>query len=294
MWGYRNYETTDDSRNLWWVGLLAFGEGWHNNHHAYQRMAAHGHKWWEFDVTYWAILALERMGLAWDVVHSRYGTGQNRKSGAAAHESSQTESHNRFVWLLVQILISIAKIDGTVTKEEISTIQRFFQQNLRYDQTRMYWVKDLIREAVDSTQSMESLLLEFRNTFAYEPRLILLELIYQVLYTKTQVPDAELKVARDIADYLQIKEYDKRTIEAKYKYGRQQQSRSGTGGSADHYYAVLGLSPGADKDAIKKAYRKLSMKYHPDKVNHLGQEFRAVAEEKMKEINAAYDFLKKE
>ena len=84
MWGYRNYETTDDSRNLWWVGVLAFGEGWHNNHHAYKRMAAHGHKWWEFDVTYWAILALERMGLAWDVVHSRYGTGQNRKSGAAA------------------------------------------------------------------------------------------------------------------------------------------------------------------------------------------------------------------
>jgi len=216
------------------------------------------------------------------------------KSKVSTYESSQTESHNRFVWLLVQILISIAKIDGTVTKEEISTIQRFFQQNLRYDQTRMYWVKDLIREAVDSTQSMESLLLGFRNTFAYEPRLILLELIYQVLYTKTQVPDAELKVARDIADYLQIKEYDKRTIEAKYKYGRQQQSRSGTGGSADHYYAVLGLSPGADKDAIKKAYRKLSMKYHPDKVNHLGQEFRAVAEEKMKEINAAYDFLKKE
>ena len=43
MWGYRNYETTDDSTNLWWVGLLAFGEGWHNNHHAYQRMARHGH-----------------------------------------------------------------------------------------------------------------------------------------------------------------------------------------------------------------------------------------------------------
>ena len=42
MWGYRNYETTDDSRNLWWVGLLAFGEGWHNNHHAFQRMARQG------------------------------------------------------------------------------------------------------------------------------------------------------------------------------------------------------------------------------------------------------------
>ena len=46
-------------------------------------------------------------------------------------------------------------------------------------------------------------------------------------------------------------------------------------------------------DTIKKAYRQLSMKYHPDKVRHLGEEFRGVAEEKMKEINAAYDFFKK-
>lgn len=79
MWGYRNYQTSDDSRNLWWVGLLAWGEGWHNNHHAYQRMARHGHKWWEIDFTYWTILALEKLGLAWNVVHdvpSRQRLGQ--------------------------------------------------------------------------------------------------------------------------------------------------------------------------------------------------------------------------
>ncbi|MEA3466709.1 MAG: DnaJ domain-containing protein [Thermodesulfobacteriota bacterium] len=210
----------------------------------------------------------------------------------STYEASQTESHNRFVWLLVQILINIAKIDGVVSKEEISTIQRFFQQNLRYDQTKMYWVKELIKEAVSSTGPMETLLEEFRNTFAYEPRLILLELIYQVLYTKSRVSDAELKMARDIADYLQIKEYDKRTIEAKYKYGSQQQTASPQG-AANQAYAVLGLEPGADKETIKRAYRKLSMKYHPDKVRHLGEEFRVVAEEKMKEINAAYDFFKK-
>jgi fatty-acid desaturase len=68
LWGYRNYETSDDSRNLWWVGLLAFGEGWHNNHHAFQRMAKQGHKWWEIDMTYWLILAMEKVGLAWNVV----------------------------------------------------------------------------------------------------------------------------------------------------------------------------------------------------------------------------------
>ena len=61
MWGYRNYETSDDSTNLWWVGLLAFGEGWHNNHHAFQRMARHGHKWWEVDVTYLAICVMEKL-----------------------------------------------------------------------------------------------------------------------------------------------------------------------------------------------------------------------------------------
>jgi fatty-acid desaturase len=68
MWGYRNYETSDDSRNLWWVGILAFGEGWHNNHHAFQRMAKQGHKWWEIDITYWCILGMEKLGLAWNVV----------------------------------------------------------------------------------------------------------------------------------------------------------------------------------------------------------------------------------
>ena len=78
LWGYRNYETDDDSRNLWWVGLLAFGEGWHNNHHAFQRMAKHGHRWWEVDVTYWAILAMEKLGLAWNVVHSPRGTARVR------------------------------------------------------------------------------------------------------------------------------------------------------------------------------------------------------------------------
>ena len=68
IWGYRNYETDDDSRNNWWVGLLAFGEGWHNNHHAHQRLASQGHRWWEIDMTYWVILLMEKVGLAWNVV----------------------------------------------------------------------------------------------------------------------------------------------------------------------------------------------------------------------------------
>lgn len=64
IWGYRNYETTDRSRNLWWVALISYGEGWHNNHHAHQRLARHGHKPWEIDITYMVIRLLKTLGLA--------------------------------------------------------------------------------------------------------------------------------------------------------------------------------------------------------------------------------------
>ena len=95
MWGYRNYETTDDSKNLWWVGLLAFGEGWHNNHHAFQRMAKHGHRWWEVDVTYWGIVAMERLGLAWNVVHEPTGPGRpGRRAKVAAQNRRQPVAAN--------------------------------------------------------------------------------------------------------------------------------------------------------------------------------------------------------
>jgi len=69
MWGYRNYETRDRTVNCWWVGILAAGEGWHNNHHANPACAGHGHKWWEFDLSYLMIRGFEALGLVWDVKH---------------------------------------------------------------------------------------------------------------------------------------------------------------------------------------------------------------------------------
>jgi len=211
----------------------------------------------------------------------------------ATYEQSQTESHSRFVWLLVHILMHTAKIDGRITREEIQTIHRFFQYNLHYSQTKMLWVKEIIKEATHSSPSLDALLEEFKTTFAYEPRLILLELVYQILYTKTDVPEHELAVARRIAAFLEISAYDQRTIEAKYKYGRSYTTSPHSPDLAARHYATLGLQPGASKEEIKKAYRKLCMKYHPDKVRHLGEEFQKIAEEKMKEINAAHDYLEK-
>ena len=67
-WGYRTFDANDNARNLWWVSLVTYGEGWHNNHHAHPRSAQTGWRWWEVDVTWWTIQLLRRLGLAKRVV----------------------------------------------------------------------------------------------------------------------------------------------------------------------------------------------------------------------------------
>ncbi|NLX18550.1 MAG: DnaJ domain-containing protein [Desulfobulbus sp.] len=210
----------------------------------------------------------------------------------SAYEASQTDVHNRFVFLLVNILVKIAQHDGHFTRAELQAILNFFQYNLRYNQDQMYWVRQLTKEARDNPVGLHELVSEFRVRFNYEPRLILLELIYQIIHTKQPPPENELRLAREIAQLLEISAYDQRTIEAKYMY-RQRQEAASTDQLEESYYAVLGLQKGADFTAIKKAYRTLSMQYHPDKVGHLGEEFKKVAEEKMKEINVAYSYFEK-
>jgi stearoyl-CoA desaturase (delta-9 desaturase) len=84
LWGYRNFPTKDDSRNNWLVALVSNGEGWHNNHHADPRSAAHGQRWFELDVSYRTIRALRRVGMAWDVIGRRRAASHPQQPPAAA------------------------------------------------------------------------------------------------------------------------------------------------------------------------------------------------------------------
>ncbi len=65
--GYRRFATTDNSRNKWFLALVLLGEGWHNNHHFYPSSARHGFVWWEYDITYWTLKVMARLGLVWDL-----------------------------------------------------------------------------------------------------------------------------------------------------------------------------------------------------------------------------------
>lgn len=78
LFGYRNYETSDDSRNNWFVTLLTAGEGWHNNHHEDPASASVQHRWWEIDLNYYVICLFGKLGLASHIIHPR----SKRKSAA--------------------------------------------------------------------------------------------------------------------------------------------------------------------------------------------------------------------
>ena len=71
LWGSRRFATKDDSTNNWWVALVTFGEGWHNNHHAHPTSARHGLAWYEVDLNWMGISFLKALGLAWDVKEAR-------------------------------------------------------------------------------------------------------------------------------------------------------------------------------------------------------------------------------
>lgn len=94
--GSRMFETPDQSRNEWIVGLLGFGEGWHNNHHAFPRSAFHGMRWWQIDFSSYLIMFLERIGLAREVYRVPSATLEKRLkksagAGTAENDPAETE-----------------------------------------------------------------------------------------------------------------------------------------------------------------------------------------------------------
>jgi fatty-acid desaturase len=83
MFGSRRFATRDDSRNTWWVALLTFGEGWHNNHHAHPVSARHGLVWWEFDPSWLTLKLFRAIGLVWNIQVARVDTRLDEQEAAA-------------------------------------------------------------------------------------------------------------------------------------------------------------------------------------------------------------------
>ncbi len=95
MWGTRRFETKDDSRNSWWVALLSFGEGWHNNHHAHPVAARHGLTWYEVDINWWSIRTLQLLGLATGVKEISPEAIRAAKEAASSNANSNAAENVR-------------------------------------------------------------------------------------------------------------------------------------------------------------------------------------------------------
>ncbi|WP_169976652.1 acyl-CoA desaturase [Tautonia rosea] len=90
VWGYRSHETRDSSTNLWWVALLTYGEGWHNNHHAFQTSARHGLRWWEIDMTYIAVKVMSWFGMAHSIKLAKVKPAVSPITGTVSSEETSS------------------------------------------------------------------------------------------------------------------------------------------------------------------------------------------------------------
>ena len=302
---------------------------------------------------YLLLLAAYLFGAGWGRLHdyiSNFFHTLNYASGADKRKAEQTGAHDqqgagaknagaaqpggnnreRFVELLVRILVWVAQADGHFTRAELEVILNFFRKRLNYDEKRLGRIKRMAKHAMDNPQSLDSLLDAFHQQFDYPSHLILAALVFRLVHTKNPPLESELRLAHDIARKLAIFPGDLRTLEAEWSRQRGKSEGGATGGRQDRESGqerqeqtrqqyqqhnqrqqqrhqkrraltpedeaaldMLGLEHHADFAAIKKRYRRMVMQYHPDRVSHLGEEFKKVAEEKMKAINAAYSHLEK-
>ena len=95
MFGSQRFDTGDDSRNSFWVALLSWGEGWHNNHHAHAQSARHGLRWWQIDINWYCIKTLHMLGLAWDIKLPRFNDARVPEFGRPVPVAVTAESANR-------------------------------------------------------------------------------------------------------------------------------------------------------------------------------------------------------
>lgn len=217
-----------------------------------------------------------------------YNIAKSFRTNSQINETlrSRSSEHKEFTELAIHIVSYIIKADRKIDSREISSVIQYFQARLGFDQRKIIWVSDLIQHALKQSYPLEVLCEEFKAKFNYESRLLLLELIYNTAAADGQLHSEEKKVIDYIVNLLDINIYDQKRIESLF----QAQTNSCT----INHYDILGIAPGASKQEIKKAYREAVKKYHPDKVHHLGPEYKKIAEEKMHAINASYECLMKE
>lgn len=236
-------------------------------------MAKYG-KWigaglgWAFGGPIGAVIGL---GLGW-----MFDTAQD----ADIRRGYQKTTRGDFAVSLLVLIAAVMKADGRVMQSELNYVKTFFIQKFGKSSTdeALRMLRDLLKQTIP----LEDISYQIRDRLDYHSRLEMLHLLYGVAYADGMLHPSELNLINRIAIYLGISNTDQESIRNMFI--------PETNGA----YKVLGVDKNAPIAEIKKAYRKLAIKYHPDKVNYLGEDFRKDAEEKFQKINEAYEEIKNE
>lgn len=200
-------------------------------------------------------------------------------SGKAGHFTRQQTANDFKVALLV-MFAAVMKADGKVVKSELAVVKQFLLKN--YGEEGTLEALKILKALLNTPIDVDAVSKQCSNNMSYSTRLHLLHLLYTIADSDGEIDPNEAAVINRIAVGMDVKMADIQSIAAMFH------SRQVDNGWA---YSVLELEPGASQDEIKKAYRRMAMKYHPDKVSTLGEEAKAQATERFRKVKEAYDLL---
>ena len=191
-----------------------------------------------------------------------------------------TEEKRDFNVSLLVLSAAVMKADGAVKKSELDYVKRFFLHNFGQERAENY-IK-MLREILNQDYNLYEVSQQVGRNMEYSSRLQLLHYLFGIAQADGQVSDSELSVINVISDYMSVYSSDFASVKAMFVKEN------------DNAYTILGIDPSATDEDVKRAYREMAKKNHPDLVSNLGEDVRKAAEEKFQEINAAYETIKKQ
>ncbi len=208
------------------------------------------------------------------------GNGAKRIRSEVTDTFGNTEEKRDFNVTLLVLSAAVMKADGNVRKSELDYVKRFFLQNFGQERAESY-IK-MLREILEKDYNLYEVSQQVGRYMDYASRLQLLHYLFGIANADSRISQEELNVVNLISDYMGVTNSDFKSVKAMFIK------------ETDNAYKILGIDSSASDEDVKKAYREMAKKNHPDLVSNLGDEVRQAAEKKFQEINAAYEAIKKQ
>ena len=192
----------------------------------------------------------------------------------------QGTARGDFAMSLLVLSAAVMKADGKVVKSELEYVKNFFLSQFGTEETNRLIM--ILKEVLNQEINLRDVSVQVGQFMDYPSRLQLLHYLFGIAMADRQIDKAEENVIEQISGYMGVDPSDFSSIKAMFIR------------NINNAYDILELTPAATDEEVKKAYRRLAIQYHPDKVAHLGEDIKKAATKKFQNLNAAYDEIKKQ